>query len=77
MSWQKYLPSNGYWTGRSNLYKDDKKVDYDICMETFTCIKLDKGSYNIKLRYIPQGFIVGLIISLSSLIITVIYTKKK
>ena len=30
MSWQKYLPSNGYWTGRSNLYKDDKKVDYVI-----------------------------------------------
>lgn len=60
-----------------NIYINDKKVDYDICMETFTCIKLDKGSYNIKLRYIPQGFIVGLIISLSSLIITVIYTKKK
>ena len=30
MSWQKYLPGNGYWTGRSNLYKDDKKVDYVI-----------------------------------------------
>ena len=27
-NWKKYLPGNGYWTGRSDLYKDSERVEY-------------------------------------------------
>ena len=27
-NWKKYLPGNGYWTGRSSLYKNQNQVDY-------------------------------------------------
>ena len=27
-NWRKYLPGNGFWTGRSDLYKDSQRVDY-------------------------------------------------
>jgi len=28
MSWEKYLPGHGFWTGHSSLYKDSAKVEY-------------------------------------------------
>ena len=60
-----------------NIYVDDNKVNYDICFDSFICLDLDKGKHNIKMNYVPSGFIVGLIISSLAFIITIIYIQKK
>ena len=60
-----------------NIYVDDNKVNYDICFDSFICLDLDKGKHNIKMNYVPSGFIVGLIISSLTFIVTIIYIQKK
>ena len=60
-----------------NIYVDDNKVNYDICFDSFICLDLDKGKHNIKMNYVPNGFIVGLIISSLAFIVTIIYIRKK
>ena len=60
-----------------NIYVDDNKVNYDICFDSFICLDLDKGKHNIKMNYVPSGFIVGLIISSLAFIVTIIYIQKK
>ena len=60
-----------------NIYADDNKVDYDICFDSFICLDLHKGKHNIKMNYVPSGFIIGLIISSLAFIVTIIYIRKK
>ena len=60
-----------------NIYVDDNKVNYDICFDSFICLDLDKGKHDIKMNYVPSGFIVGLIISSLAFIVTIIYIRKK
>ena len=60
-----------------NIYVDDNKVNYDICFDSFICLDLDKGKHNIKMNYVPSGFIFGLIISSLAFIVTIIYIRKK
>ena len=60
-----------------NIYVDDNKVNYDICFDSFICLDLDKGKHNIKMNYVPSGFIIGLIISSLTFIVTIIYIRKK
>ena len=60
-----------------NIYVDNNKVNYDICFDSFICLDLDKGKHNIKMNYVPSGFIVGLIISSLAFIVTIIYIRKK
>jgi len=60
-----------------NIYVDDNKINYDICFDSFICLDLDKGKHNIKMNYVPSGFIVGLIISSLAFIVTIIYIRKK
>lgn len=67
------IPYNKGWT----IKVDNKKVEYKICYDTFICLDLSKGKHNIKLHYIPKGFIIGLIISVISLITSIIYIRKK
>ena len=67
------IPYNKGWT----IKVDNKKVEYKICYDAFICLDLSKGKHNIKLHYIPKGFIIGLIISVISLITSIIYIRKK
>ena len=60
-----------------NIYVDDNKVNYNICFDSFICLDLDKGKHNIKMNYVPSGFIVGLIVSSLTFIVTIIYIRKK
>ena len=60
-----------------NIYVDDNKINYDICFDSFICLDLDKGKHDIKMNYVPSGFIVGLIISSLAFIVTIIYIRKK
>ena len=60
-----------------NIYLNDKKVDYDVCYDTFICLKTEPGEYNIKLKYIPPYLIIGSIISFISIIASIIFAKRK
>ena len=67
------IPYDKGWS----IYVDDNKVNYDICFDSFICLDLDKGKHNIKMNYVPSGFIVGLIISSLAFIVTIVYIRKK
>ena len=66
------IPYDKGWT----IKLDNKKIDYDICLDAFICFKANKTNKNIKLSYTPVGLKIGTIISLITLIITIIYTRK-
>ena len=67
------IPYDKGWS----IYVDDNKVNYDICFDSFICLDLDKGKHNIKMNYVPSGFIVGLVVSSLAFIVTIIYIQKK
>lgn len=67
------IPYNKGW----NIYVDNKKVNYNTCTEAFICLDLTEGKHIVEFRFIPKGFIIGSIISLITLILTIIYTRKK
>lgn len=60
-----------------NVYVDGKKVKKELIYDTFISINLTKGTHIIEFKFIPRGFIIGLIISIVSLIISIIYIRKK
>ena len=67
------IPYNKGW----NIYVDNKKVNYNTCTEAFICLDLTEGKHIVEFRFIPKGLIIGSIISLITLILTIIYTRKK
>lgn len=52
-----------------------QKVKPEILLNTFIGLKLHKGENIITIDYIPQGLILGIIISLCGIILTFIYSK--
>lgn len=61
------------------VYVDGEKVKPDIILDTLIGLQLSKGEHTIIIDYIPKGFILGLIISCSSLLFTItilIYQKR-
>jgi len=56
----------------NNEYKDVLK-----CLDTLTCVKLDKGNNKIQVSYEQPGLKIGYLISIISFISTVIYRIKK
>lgn len=54
-----------------------KNQKYKKCYESFICIDLKEGNNEIKFKFTPIGFIIGSLISLLSLFLTIIYTRKK
>lgn len=53
-----------------------KKIKPELIFNAFIGIHLNKGKNVITIDYIPQGLILGSIISLTGIILTVIYLKK-
>ena len=53
------VPFEPSWT----LYVDGVKTEMDLFEKTFISVYLDEGSHTITLRYFPDGFIPGTIIS--------------
>lgn len=58
-----------------NVYVDGKKVDYFNIAHGFMGIELEKGKHTIKMKYYSPHFWLGLIISLSSIVMLVVYEK--
>ena len=67
------IPYNKGW----NVYVDNKKVNYDECLNSLICLDLNEGKHTIEFKFIPRGLIIGSIISLITLGITIIYVRKK
>ncbi len=57
------IPYEKGWT----LYVDDKKVKTQEAMEVFLSAELTNGTHTIKLKYTPQGFVPGIVISVIAL----------
>ena len=58
-----------------NIYVDGKKSKYFKIGNGFTGIKLSKGKHTIKMKYISPNFKLGIVISLISIIILILYEK--
>lgn len=55
------------------VYVDDKKIDYDIVLESFIGFNIEKGNHKIYIDYTPHLFKEGIILSAISLFFTFIY----
>ncbi len=53
------IPYDPGWT----LYVDGVRTDMELFEDTFIGTYLDEGSHTIELRYFPEGFLAGVIIS--------------
>ncbi|MDD4706492.1 MAG: YfhO family protein [Bacilli bacterium] len=56
---------------------DDKKIEPIKIMNNLIGIKIDRGEHLIELKYIPKGFKLGLAITLSSIVLLLMYYIKK
>lgn len=67
------IPYNKGW----KVIIDGKENNYKDCANAFICIdNLSEGTHTIEFKFIPQGFIVGCIISITTLFLTIIYINK-
>ena len=67
------IPYNKGW----KVIIDGKENNYKNCANAFICIDdLSEGTHTIEFKFIPQGFIVGCIISITTLFLTIIYINK-
>ena len=55
-------------------YVDGEKTDITPVANALVAFKLKKGAHKIELRYIPKGFIKGAIITVTALLLFVLYT---
>lgn len=65
------IPYNDSFT----IKVDGKKVDYNKIFDSFIGVNVEEGEHEITIDYIPKGFIVGIIISVISIFLTLIYLK--
>ena len=60
-----------------NVYIDGKKTDYKSIADTFMGIEVPKGKHKITMKFYPRGILLGIIISLLSIIGIGILQRKK
>ena len=58
------------------VYVDGKEIEYFKIYNAFIGINLDKGDHQIKMIYISPYIKEGIILSISGIILTIIYIKK-
>ena len=63
------IPYDPGWT----LYVDGEKTDYYTFQEAFICLDLDEGTHDIRMTYIPDGFIPGAMISIGALLLLIAF----
>ena len=57
------------------VYVDGKYVKPDIVLDSLIGLNLSKGEHTITIDYIPNGFKLGLLMSLSGLVLSVVYLQ--
>ncbi len=63
------IPYEDSW----HVYIDGKETDTFMSADTFLTVKVPTGEHEIKLRYIPEGIIPGLILTGLSIILSVVW----
>ena len=56
-----------------HIYEDGKELMSSKCMNAFLGVELSSGHHKIKFQYISPGFYIGIMISLSTLILYILY----
>jgi len=59
------------------VYVDGKKTEYKSCYDAFICLELSERKHDIEFKYTPKYLMLGIIISLMSLVTTIFYVNKK
>lgn len=59
------IPYEPGWT----LYVDGVETDMKLFEDTFISVYLDKGAHMIALKYFPDGFILGIVVSVLSILL--------
>ncbi len=59
------IPYDGGWTA----YIDGKKADVTSLKDALVCVPVTQGQHELVLKYSPPGFVLGTVISISSLIL--------
>ena len=54
------------------VYVDGEKVNYQSYENAFITVELESGTHIVEFKYMPQGFIAGLIVSLAAIAVFVI-----
>ncbi len=67
------IPYSSGWKAKVN----GKNTEILKADDAFMAIKLDKGNYNIELNYVTPGLLPGIAISIISVILLIIFKKKK
>ena len=61
-----------------SIYLDGKKVEQKEVFETFNGIDITRGRHNIVMKFVPQGFYVGLLLTIMAIcILILIYSVNK
>lgn len=67
------IPYSKGWT----VKVDGKRVEIKKVFDTFIGLEVPKGNHKITFRFIPQGFIIGLLLSILGIVLSIKYIKKK
>ncbi len=59
------------------VFVDGNQVEPDIVLGTLIGLPLGEGKHEIKIKYVPYGLYPGVIISLSSLVVSVFYLQRR
>ena len=66
------IPYEKGWT----VKVDGEKVEYKEVLEALISLNLDKGEHEIILEYMPSGIFIGIISTISGIIILAIIIRK-
>lgn len=60
-----------------NIYVDGKKINYDKVFDMFIGLHIGKGNHSIEFKYVTPGLKEGILVSLLSIFIAILYFNKK
>jgi len=72
---QTTIPYDEGW----KVYVDNEKVEIFETLDALVAFRIDEGEHNVELKYMPKSFVLGLIITLTCIVIfilTAIFYKK-
>lgn len=60
-----------------HIFIDGKKINYDKIFDTFIGFKIGEGKHNIEFKYVPIGLKEGILISILSIFLALIYFSRE
>ena len=56
-----------------HVYEDGKEIPINKYLNAFMGVQLSEGTHNLEFRYVPQGFVIGITISVITCVLFIIY----